>query len=173
MHSFKSRIGPSIIWNPVKTEPCMTSSFHETKTWDRTSKHHYNDIPTNMQRIIHKSAERRKLSAQCRLLCDDQVLARTITVITLRSFSVHKTWLTADIHLCVSPLAGCWLSYFKWHSRAELSRAELLTDCYRLSLSLSVSLSPTVGLFSTCRLCGELWPWLWLNNTVSHTNNHI
>ena len=26
----------------------MTSSFHETKTWDRTCKHHYNDILTNM-----------------------------------------------------------------------------------------------------------------------------
>ena len=29
----------------------MTSSFHETKTWDGTCKHHwhYNDILTNMQ----------------------------------------------------------------------------------------------------------------------------
>ena len=39
----------------------MTPSFQETKTWGRSSKHHYNDILTNMQtRDYHPLISREK-----------------------------------------------------------------------------------------------------------------
>ena len=143
MHSFNSRIGPSIIWKLVKTEPCMTSSFHETKTWDRTCKHHYNDILTNMQTIIHKSSERRrKHDADCTAHCCVLLKGWGPSLWEPPPLPELTDWLTD----CVSPLAGCWLSYFKWHSRAELSWALLLTDCSPLSgLSLPAACVASCG----------------------------
>ena len=127
-------------------------------------KHDYNDILTNMQTITtsitHKSSERRrKHGAQCTaLLCVDQ-RHRTITMRTPATAGTdwHSPLLCVSPLAPLAPLAECWLSYFKWKSRAEPSWA-----AHRL---LPSRLSHWVWLVSTCRLCSELW----LNNTAPPT----
>ena len=143
LHSFDSRIGPSIIWNLVKTEPCMTSSFHETKTSDRTSKHHYNDILTNMQTRAYHPLISREREAHNTLAMHTAVSPSNTTQagpepsqwsfslavfheeVSLISDHTARLTLLTFTSLCVSPPAGCWLSYFKWQRIAEQSIAEL------------------------------------------------
>ena len=166
VHSFNSRIGPSIIWKLVKTEPCMTSSFHETKSWERTCKHHYNDILTNMQTISHKSSEReerrRKHNAQCRAHCwvfiRDQ-RPRTITMRTPGSSGCeccHHS--TPDWHSVSTSVFLPWpaVDWVISNGRAQSSPAEPGGSDHRLLPPSSLPPSPLVWSVSTCRLCSEL-----------------
>ena len=143
------------------------------KPGTRTCKHHHNDSLTNMQTTIYKSSERMKHEAHWDC-CDCEIqMARTITVITdgtLRvemfdvwSFAQH--WLTVVTVVTVTSLFLPWpgVDWDISNGRAVPSSAELLTDCYRLSLSLSVP-----AWVSTCRLysSGSTWRRHATDNTL-------
>ena len=120
----------------------MTPSFQETKTWGRSSKHHYNDILTNMQSIIQKSGERRKHTAHCTCCWSNTKITK------------------------LTPTTNGWMrKFFCWqdptdcrHSPLCFSPSRVLTELFQMaSPHLTSPLLTAERLLPSLSQC-QLWP---------------